>query len=82
MRDFIFCQCDFTQLWGNQPTKIGRKALRIRIKINKIQKAIHTVSQTSNPKSTCFVFPKLKKVKKRKKVKRKKPQQTHPKTTK
>lgn len=34
----LFCQCDFTQLWGNQPTKIGRKALCIRIKINKFQK--------------------------------------------
>lgn len=33
----LFCQCDFTQLWGNQPTKIGRKALCIRIKINKIK---------------------------------------------
>lgn len=34
----LLWQCDFTQLWGNQPTKIGRKALCIRIKINKFKK--------------------------------------------
>lgn len=38
MHVLLFCQCDFTQLWGNQPTKIGRKALCIRIKINKFKK--------------------------------------------
>lgn len=40
----LFCQCDFTQLWGNQPTKIGRKALCIRIEINKFQSNTYSES--------------------------------------
>lgn len=72
----LFWQCDFTQLWGNQPTKIGRKALCIRIKINKFKTQYIQVSQTSNSKFiSLFFFPsrfqKLKKKRKRKEKKHK-----------
>lgn len=63
----LFCQCDFTQLWGNQPTKIGRKALCIRIKINKFKKQyIQWVKlQILSPS----VFQKIKKKRREKKRK-------------
>lgn len=68
----LFWQCDFTQLWGNQPTKIERKALCIKIKINNFKKQyiqwvkLHILSQPF----------------KKKNLKEKKNLQTHPKAQK
>lgn len=74
----LFCQCDFTQLWGNQPTKIGRKALCIRIKINKFKKQyIQWVKLQILSQPVCF--SKIKKKRKKKNRKKTTKQQTHPK---
>lgn len=70
---FYFCQCDFTQLWGNQPTKIGRKALCIRIKINKFKKQyIQWVKLQILSQPVCF--SKIKKRRERKKKNKEKKQ--------